>query len=303
MNENSIFYLVKNWLNNNLFSQELTVYQVFIDIVIPFILYNLGKREISKLLPEYKDIHILLNQINAYHSNIYGKLLVRKNGVIHIRFMNKNSLRPNKIYSNNYIDIIRNSDGTYHAVSDISIDAKRNLSLDKLRDEFYSLFHKKCKEDFILLVDKFIIDGMKKGIVKSSVWFDGTGERSNNLSNHPYDYCLFEGVKYCYILSEAADAKAVIKVLPLLRYEKFRSVEENLGQSIVIAQMIVNEIPDWIPQFIRNKLFVYYPLGCNLKDIYKAIQYWEKNGNKKYYECNGKFIRKSSYQIKGKPER
>jgi hypothetical protein len=253
---------------------NLSIYQIFTDIGVPTFLVFLAKWVVGKLAPPYKEVQVLLNQVNAYHSNIYGRFYSRKNGSLHVRFMNRKSLRPNKKYSCAFINLSRNADGTYHVLSDYPVTTGQNLSPDQLREEFTSLWCKQAKEDFVFAVHKFVEIGEKKGIVKNSVWTDGFG-LITSLPDYQPNYCFVEGVNFCYVLSHFADAKISIRVLPLSWCDSIRA-KTNLAQAISVATMIVNKFPDWIPQFLKDKLFVYYPWGCNVSDVFKAIRYWEK---------------------------
>jgi hypothetical protein len=250
---------------------------------------------VRNLLPPYKEIQVLIKQINAYHKNIYGKIFWRKNGIIHIRFMNKNSYRQNKKFSCAYIDMTRNFDGkTYHVLPNWEVQGNRDITVDQLRDELNSLSYKQNIAEFTFAVEEFIDRGKKKGIVKEYTWIDNGGKITGR-GGDSYDHCLFEGRKYCYVLSSAADAKISIRVLPISWAENLKK-ETNLNCAISAAQLIVNKIPEKLPQFLKNRLYVYYPWGCTVNQAFKAIRYWEKIGYKSHYDSNGKFIKNPSSQ-------
>jgi hypothetical protein len=263
----------------------LSIYKIIIDIidiVVPVVLALLGGWAVHNLLPPYKEIQVLIKQINAYHKNIYGKISWRKNGIIHIRFMNKNSYRQNKRFSCAYIDMIRNFDGkTYHVLPNCEVQGNRDIPIDQLRDELNKLSYKQSIAEFTCAVEKFIERGKKKGIVKEYTWIDNMGKITGR-GGDSYDHCLFEGKKYCYVLSSAADAKISIKVLPISWAENLKK-EENLNVAISAAMPIANKIPETLPQFLKNILYVYYPWGCTVNQVFKAIRYWEKTGYKSHY--------------------
>jgi hypothetical protein len=272
---------------------DLSVYRMIIDIAVPVVLAFLGKWTVQNLLPPYREIQVLIKQINAYHKNIYGKIFWRKNGVIHISFMNKNSYRQNKKFSCAYIDMTRNFDGkTYHVLQNCEMRDDGDITIDQLRDELNNLLCKQSIAEFTCAVEEFIERGKKKGIVKEYTWIDNMGKITGR-GGDSYDHCLFGSEKYCYVLSSVADAKISIKVLPISWAENLKK-ETNLNAAIFAAALIVNKIPEKLPQFLKNWLYVYYPWGCTVNQVFKAIRYWEKIGHESYYESNGKFIRNPS---------
>jgi hypothetical protein len=281
----------------NLLPCELSLCKIItdvIDIIVPVGIAFFGARTVRNLLPPYKEIQVLVKQINAYHKNIYGKIFWRKNGIIHIRFMNKNSYRQNKKFSHAYINMTRNFDGrTYHLLPNGEVQGNRDITVDELRGELNNLSYKQSLVEFTCAVEEFIDRGKKKGIVKEYTWTDNMGKITGR-GGDSYDHCLFEGEKYCYVLSSAADAKISIKALPIARAENLKK-KENLNGAISAATQIVNEIPEKLPQFLRNMLYVYYPWGCTVNQVFKAIRYWEKKGYKNYYVSNRKFIRNPTY--------
>jgi hypothetical protein len=276
-----------------LFPCDLSVYRIFIDIAVPVVLAFFGKWAVQNLLPPYKEIQVLIKQINAYYENIYGKIFWRKNGIIHIRFMNKNSYRKNPKFSRAYINMTRNFDGkTYHILPNCEVQGNRDITIDQLRGELNGLLYKQNIVEFTCTVEEFIDRGKKKGIVKEYTWTDNMGKITGR-GGDSYDHCLFDGEKYCYVLSSAADAKIFIKVLPISWAENLKK-GENLNSAISAAMLIVNKIPEKLPQFLKNRLYVYYPWGCTVNQAFKAIRYWERIGYKSHYESNGKFIKNPS---------
>jgi hypothetical protein len=119
-----------------LISDNLSIYQIAIDIGVPAIFLIFLNWLRKKLLLPYKEIQVLLNQINAYHTNIYGWLYSMKNQILRVSFMNKKSLSPNKKNACSYINLSRNADGTYCIFRDYGMPDMNVFSIDQLMKEF-----------------------------------------------------------------------------------------------------------------------------------------------------------------------
>lgn len=292
-----------------------------IPIILTIIFGSGILKKISDKISPHKEINILLDQVNAYYKNIQGKAIYRKNGIIHIRFINAKSPRKNKKYSRAVMDLIKNVTGKYEIVScslsednlylfkefdDFKDFINRKeahlhfgiegliVSLDELRKIFQCLNYKKNQEDFMENAIKFIKKAERENFILAHVWkYERQNEpdffqKYNILERSKLpEYCFIKRPKYCYILQCGSDAKIQIKVLPAEKFEKVdNDPTENIGQDIIAARMIVNMPPGWMPEFLK-RFRTYYPWGCTAAQLFKAIKYWEKSNAKEPGAENG----------------
>jgi hypothetical protein len=253
----------------------------------------------------------LIGQVNVCYKNIYGKAIYRKNGIIHIRFINIKSPRKNKKYSGATLDLIKTVDTKYEIVhsslieddlymieefDDFSDFKKRKathfhfglegliLSLDELRKTFQSLNYNKNQEDFRENVEKFIKRAEKKEFILKHTWKYAEQNDSdfyqkyNDLERGKLpEYCFIQRPKHCYVLSCATDSKIHIRTLSPEKFDKIENdPTENIGHDIISAKIIVNMPPDWVPNLLKQ-LIPYYPWGCTVSQLFHAIKYWEQN--------------------------
>jgi hypothetical protein len=295
---------------------NISWFEIIFTAIAPIGSIIVGCRLIAKKIEDkispHKEIKNLLEQVNAYYKNIYGKSTYRKNGTVHIRFMNRESPRKNKKISNAYIDIIKTTKGSYrilhHSFShddmyifsefegyknkmDAGEEGFRfgdesifDISLDDLRTIFQHLNSKQNRFDFREIVEKFVKIAQRKKFIKDYFWKYEDTEKANTLdvlSKYSLpEYCFIERDNYCYILSLGTDSKINIRVSSITNYQKIKVGYDNIGQYLGDAVMIVNMPPEWMPRFV-SKHITYYPWGCNVRDIFRAVKFWE---NKQCYQ-------------------
>lgn len=294
-------------------------FEIIFTVIAPIGSIIVGCRLIAKKIEDkispHKEIKNLLEQVNAYYKNIYGKSEYRKNGTVHIRFMNRKSPRKNKKTSNAYIDIIKTTKGDYrilnHSFSQDDmyifneVEGYKNkmeageddfrfgnvntfdISLDELRTIFRYLNFKQNKFDFREMVEKFVKIAQRKKFIKDYFWKHEDTEQANKLDmlsrRRLPEYCFIERDNYCYILSCGADSKINIRVSPIINYQKIKDTYGNIGQYLIDAAMIVDMPSEWVPRFISRHI-TYYPWGCNVGDIFKAVKFWENRQCHQYDE-------------------